>query len=86
MPYIHKDERRRLDANLAELSLRIMNSGELSYAITKLALQFSKRLGNKSFANLAAATGVLELTLDEWKRRKIYPYEDQKCEENGDVY
>ena len=86
MPYITQDMRDNLDPSIYSLALRINSAGELSYAITQLALNFGRSLGNQSYHNLATATGVLELTLDEWKRQLVHRYEDMKRRSNGDVY
>ena len=60
------------------------NPGTLNYIITRLVVWY---LGeNPNYERYNAAIGVLECAKQELYRRKIAPYEDEKCEENGDVY
>lgn len=59
------------------------NAGLLNYAITSLILR-SCELG--SYTDLNQVVGVLECVKLEFARKKLNPYENRKCEENGDVY
>jgi hypothetical protein len=77
MPYIDRDKRD--DVISAE------NPGELNYLITLLVADYIKRKG-KNYATLNEVVGVLECAKLELYRRVAAPYEDQKCEDNGDVY
>jgi hypothetical protein len=77
MPYIDKDRR-------AE-GFEAQNIGELNYLITMLVKDYIERKG-KNYANLNSVVGVLECAKLELYRRVAAPYEDMKCDENGDVY
>ena len=80
MPYIEQDRRQLLDAYAVEAQ----TPGELNYVITKLMLRF---LGSTpGYVDYNEAIGVLECIKLELYRRAVAPYEDKKCEENGDVY
>ena len=59
--------------------------GELNYLITILLKEYIEREG-LSYATLNECIGVLECAKLELYRRVAAGYEDQKCEENGDVY
>lgn len=78
MPYIPvKDRMRALE--------RPETVGELNYAITTLITDW---LDDEplSYKRLNGAFGALECAKLELYRRMVAPYEDRKCEENGDVY
>ena len=79
MPYIRQSERLRA-AKLPE------TPGELNYAITMLIVDYLQQQGKYNYAGFNEVVGVLECAKLELARRVIYPYEDQKCKENGDVY
>lgn len=90
MPYVVKQARSDIvqaghDGTESVLVDRVGNFGELNFAITKLCNDFLKRSG-KSYANINGVIGVLECSKLEFYRRIAGPYEDQKLEENGDVY
>jgi len=82
MPYIKQLDREILTpVSHAPAS----TSGELNFQITRLVQSY---LGN-SLGNYAAfndAVGALECAKLELYRRMVAPYEDQKIQENGDVY
>lgn len=79
MPYITQAARvRAAHAPLTE--------GELNYAITCMIQTWMLDTGGVSYAKLNAAIGVLECAKLELYRRVAAPYEDTKCNENGDVY
>lgn len=61
------------------------NSGELNFHITKLCNNYIEDNG-KSYDVFNEIIGVLECAKLEVYRRVVAPYEDQKKEENGDVY
>ena len=85
MPYITPDARTRLQAGEAP-----RNAGELNFAITRLVDRYLAGLateaGRLRYAHLNEAIGVLECAKLELYRRIAAPYEDEKREENGDVY
>ncbi|OHE56201.1 MAG: hypothetical protein A3K61_07405 [Thaumarchaeota archaeon RBG_16_49_8] len=88
MPYIEHSERGKYEKCIQEL-LKILKGrplqevdGELDYVITSLL----KGLYEPKYFNYNRAIGVLETTKQEFYRRALAPYEDEKIEEAGDVY
>ena len=79
MPYI--DSRIREHMHLVDAE----DEGELNFQITQLVDRYLLRKGVK-YATLNTVIGVLECAKLELYRRVVADYEDQKCEENGDVY
>ena len=79
MPYISPGDR------AWETLVTPLGAGQLCYALTKQVLDYRLRHGT-SFATFAEILAALEATKLELYRRVITPYEDQKCQENGDVY
>lgn len=77
MPYIPEKDRSRAK-NFPK------TEGELNFAITNMILNWLDE--DISYSNLNRATGVLECVKLELYRRVAAPYEDKKCQENGDVY
>ena len=86
MPYIPREARKAIDSWLA-IRPGISTTGELNYAITKLVLS---HLGwpnvNVNYDMLQDAIGTLECVKAELYRRMVSPYENQKRDENGDVF
>ena len=88
MPYVNRQHREEWDAqfHLKEYPIFIHESaiGDINYFVTTLLLAW---LGpNPRYGDYNAAIGVLECIKLELYRRAVAPYEDKKCEENGDVY
>ena len=81
MPYI-KDEDR---PNLTPRCEIAKNPGELTYQITVLLKDYLAANGEK-YKTYAEMLGALEGAKLDLVKRKINPYEDQKQEENGDVW
>ncbi len=81
MPYIESGLRRAIDSGRMEPRA----VGELTYAMTKLALAYVEKKG-LNFATCADVMAALHATDKEFYRRVVAPYEDTKIEENGDVY
>ena len=79
MPYILKATRPLVESGL------VKSAGDLDYYITMACLRFLKDQG-QCFDTFAKIDGVLGLVQDEFRRRKIHPYEDVKITENGDVF
>ena len=99
MPYIKQEDRDRiidtdsltkfgLEGNGRYLHIhaeQINKAGELNYAITEMMINYLNRKG-WSYTNMNEVVGVLECAKLELYRRMAAPYEDEKIEENGDVY
>jgi hypothetical protein len=81
MPYIKQYDRDCLILG----SKRPQTAGELNFKITRLVTQYLESKG-KSYQTLNEITGVLECAKQEFYRRVIAPYEDEKIKQNGDVY
>lgn len=83
MPYIKKEDRKRLDTMIGDLADSIYGDvGKMNYVITSLLL------GQHSscYSDYNAIIGVLESTKLEFYRRAVASYEEAKRIENGDVY
>ena len=83
MPYLREQQAREdLDAG----NVRPPADGaELNYAICRLVDQFLVAHG-VTYAHLAEVDAALSLSQHEFRRRIVAPYEDDKCQENGDVF
>lgn len=79
MPYVEKARR-----NKGTLS-QPCGPGELNYAITTLVLNYYLYSG-QNYKAINDVVGALTCAKDEFYRRVAVPYEDQKIQENGDVY
>lgn len=55
----------------------------MNYTITRMA---DELYGGGGYAIYNRLIGVIECIKQEFYRRKVSPYEDKKCKENGDVY
>lgn len=88
MPYIRQDRRDRIDAAMEELLDALTDlgqePGDLNYVITRIIHDNINQTG-MSYINLNTVMGVLESATQEFYRRIVAPYEDQKIESNGDV-
>jgi hypothetical protein len=88
MPYVSKKKRDYWAVTVQRLETAMLvgdvTPGEINYLVTKLLLAW---IGpNPGYSTYNAAIGVLECIKLELYRRAVAPYEDKKCEENGDVY
>lgn len=80
MPYITNQARNEL------ANTRITETpGELNYAFTTIIAAYIKEMG-LSYQHINDVLGALEGAKLEFYRRVVVPYEDQKIQENGDVY
>jgi hypothetical protein len=86
MPYI-KAHRRKQFAKLIEAASSVSTrttSAELDFVFTMLCRRF---LGfTPDFDRMNSLTGVLDNVKDEFRRRRLHPYEDRKRKENGDTW
>lgn len=67
----------------------INKPGELNYKITIIILEYLKRISHNrklSYADYNSIMGVLTGVSQEFYRRIVIPYEQEKLKENGDVY
>jgi len=93
MPYIKREERGEFDEIVAKLAQRVRAIGEKNATATAGNLNYI--ISTLLHAVYGAApryhqhneiVGVLECAKQEWYRRRAAPYEDEKIEENGDVF
>ena len=87
MPYIKQEDRQALDPHIDALvnQLVVMSAGdgEVNYAITGIIRQLYLPI---SYHTLNRAIGLLECIKQEFYRRVVAVYEQEKCEEHGEVY
>lgn len=86
MPYIKLAAKNRFE-NLLHQVVQTMPSdaGELNYLISRIVDTYIQ-VKSKNYANLNEVIGVLECVKQEYYRRIISVYEDEKIKTNGDVY
>ena len=82
-PYIKQDRRVELDTLIKRISNLLQDDGEINYTITRL---IDNHYGSGSYVQLSAGMGVLSCVAFEFYRRRIAPYENKKCLENGEVF
>ena len=85
MPYIQPEQRELLEGYAPMvLGERCVGPGELNYLLTRVIQGYLFR--NRGYRGINDAIGALECCKLEMYRRVASPYEDQKIQENGDVY
>ena len=86
MPYLKVEDKEYLSKIVKEAnSIEWEDPGQLNYVMTELCKAFMKSLGGRYYVH-DEIIGALECCKLEFYRRKTAVYEDQKIEENGDVY
>ena len=85
MPYLHPEDRKKISVDVSFGSSEGFTPGALNYVLTIIVNGYLKHRG-KSYAVMNEIIGVLEQTKDEFQRRVIHPYENEKIKANGDVY
>ena len=91
MPYIKKED--KVDVlEIAALALKgnkdgllFVSAGEFNYIVTTLCNIYLKT-HSESYYTLNEIMGILECAKQEFYRRAVVPYENDKIKENGDVY
>lgn len=86
MPYITQDRRDAFDEYIFEIVEELENAGEFNYVISKIAACLVNQGVDTRYENLNAVDGAIGLAQAEFRRRWVYPYEDQKIYENGDLF
>jgi hypothetical protein len=81
MPYIPSDRRR----DLSDIFDTPETAGELNYIITDMLVNYLNHKG-LSYQTMNDIIGALDGAKMEFYRRIVIPYENEKIEENGDVY
>ena len=82
MPYIKQERRKEIDPTILNFSPK--DAGDLNYVVTVMIDNFINWRG-KNYKNFNEMIGALECCKQEYYRRIIAPYEDEKIKENGDV-
>ena len=88
MPYIKQSQQQRLKPLLEKIL--IGEKGELTYCINVLQMQFCEQhfaaSGQASYQILSDAIAAANDANSEFYRKVIFPYEDHKIRENGDIF
>ena len=86
MPYIRpKDRGPLLTQDVAHVGQSANTAGELNFVLTSICLGYLQRNGT-NYATMNEILGVLSAVGFEFYRRIVAPYEQEKIEQNGDVY
>lgn len=87
MPYIKKEDRdkyRNLELQITDiLENNGWNPGHFNYIVFYIINEWFKTKASYSTAN--TIVGALECIKQEFYRRQVAPYEDEKIKENGPV-
>jgi hypothetical protein len=89
MPYVVEDLRNEVDREIKELLVKLSRvqdsklDGVVNYTVTRI---IDALYGGGGYSVYNRAMGVLSCIKDEFYRRRVAPYEDEKIKENGDVY
>jgi uncharacterized protein DUF6899 len=88
MPYLTQDDRLKFNRLLIELGEQLQTSGELNYCIARLTMEFLKKIRGPqvTYHDLSRIHGVLQDVANEYYRKVMAPYEDNKEKENGEVF
>lgn len=87
MPYTTRTAERDVDEEaLRSIARDLLHQGDLTWAIATLMDEFIMRDGRVSYTTLSSARAAAQDAADEWYRRLMAPYEDDKRRINGDVY
>lgn len=92
MPYIDRTARFKIEncdvddnESVIDILINVIgNEGEFNYLITSLCIKYLQKYGIK-YATYNTIIGVLECVKQEFYRRHVSEYENQKMAENGDV-
>tara|TARA_R110002020_G_scaffold81627_2_gene202590 strand:- start:292 stop:540 length:249 start_codon:yes stop_codon:yes gene_type:complete len=82
MPYIKQERRKEIDPTI--LNFCPKDAGDLNYVVTVMIDNFINWRG-ENYKSFNEMIGALECCKQEYYRRIIAPYEDEKIKENGDV-
>ena len=89
MPYIDPILRKDLDPSIEQLYVALDSlptefiPGCLNYIISKLSFKLIAR--DRGYATMSCVRGAIGDAYDEFYRRLMIPYEDEKIKQNGDV-
>ena len=87
MPYIEPSRRKILDKTIIKLQALLSdegnNPGDYNYVMSLLIKKWFECRYN--YRTIAEITGVLENVKQEFYRRHVLDYEDEKIKLNGDI-
>ena len=83
MPYIKPEKRVKYKA-LENLMDGEVAKGELTYCAYKLGIDYIVLKG-ENYQNISDAISALTDAAEEIRRRVMFPYEDKKAFQNGDI-
>lgn len=90
MPYIAKADRPKFDSLIEDVvdaltdhGYKNFEQGELNYVVSSIVWKLFEQ--NKKYGTGSKLKGVLDDVKDEFYRRKMVPYEDEKIKEHGDL-
>lgn len=89
MPYIKQNKRKELEEVFGRKPMNIgflcNNPGELNYLISNIILGYLDKKG-ESYSTFNELMGVLECVKQEFYRRSVADYEEEKMKINGDIF
>lgn len=85
MPYIEKEDRRRYDVIIDKLVKQLEDQpiGHINYVFSRIVWKLFNKIKSYTFGN--SLIGMLSCVAQEFYRRKLSKYEDEKIVENGDL-
>lgn len=85
MPYIKDEQRIRIQG---ETRIPVLsNPGELNYFLTRVIQHYlASKEGEPRYRDYNEVFGVLSCVSQEFYRRVLVPFENEKIELNGDVF
>ena len=87
MPYVILPDRTPVDPYVDQIVDKVKSYGQLNYAITKIVLGYARTYYPKAkYSAAVVVMGTLVCVGMEFYRRFVAPYEDEKRNQNGDVY
>lgn len=86
MPYLTMQHKEAAGKTLEEAQKVLLSPGMLNYIITSLCIMYINRKKDSHYTDYNDVIGALECAKLEFYRRAASAYEDQKINENGDVY
>jgi hypothetical protein len=90
MPYIKQEDRKKFDGHIEDIVDALSDHGfaqatpgNVNYVISNIIWKLFKQ--NRSYTHGNNLIGVLECVKQEYYRRQLAEYEDEKIKENGDI-
>jgi len=84
MPYIEPSRRKHLDPLVAQLARALTSKGEVNYVFTRIVC--SLLTTPSTYGHISSARAIFMDAYDEFTRKVMWKYEDQKEQENGEVH